>query len=321
MMALATEAASGQVTDTQRSQDIETEYQLLSQEINSIASSTTYAGTTLLTFPNTTAGAFSWASNSVLAGFYEAQVLRNTQYGAANNGEVAIAGIGDVSDTGQVGKYTSGADGLPAGTSGTFNATPYEGDNGSPFGPVTFLVGTNASATISVSLDPINTITLNMERDVVSYSDSPQTTAVGLVTNPLPPHNQISGVVSAATWLAQNPTGNLPGEVSTSIDSTFSNVSTVSAALATMGTLSVALQTVTTERANIAGYESQLRYAGDNIATSLQAVDASASVMMDVDVAGVKARLSSDEVKSNAAVAALTQAAQLPHDLLKLIQS
>jgi len=48
MMALATEAASGQVTNTQRSQDINTEYSQLKTEITSIVSSTTYAGQTLL---------------------------------------------------------------------------------------------------------------------------------------------------------------------------------------------------------------------------------------------------------------------------------
>src|ERR1700756_3693851 len=48
MMALATESASGQVTDTQRSQDINTEYTQLKTEITSIVNSTTYAGQTLL---------------------------------------------------------------------------------------------------------------------------------------------------------------------------------------------------------------------------------------------------------------------------------
>src|ERR1700744_79798 len=48
MMALATEAASGQVTNTQRSQDINTEYTQLKTEIGSIVSSTTYAGQSLL---------------------------------------------------------------------------------------------------------------------------------------------------------------------------------------------------------------------------------------------------------------------------------
>lgn len=48
MKALATEAASGNVTDTQRTNDIDTEYQQLASEITGIASSTRYAGQSLL---------------------------------------------------------------------------------------------------------------------------------------------------------------------------------------------------------------------------------------------------------------------------------
>jgi len=48
MMSLAAEAASGQVTNTQRSQDINTEYTQLKGEITSIVNSTTYAGQSLL---------------------------------------------------------------------------------------------------------------------------------------------------------------------------------------------------------------------------------------------------------------------------------
>ena len=44
MKSLATEAASGNVTDDQRSDDIDTEYQQLLKEIDSIASGTRYSG-------------------------------------------------------------------------------------------------------------------------------------------------------------------------------------------------------------------------------------------------------------------------------------
>ncbi len=42
---------------------------------------------------------------------------------------------------------------------------------------------------------------------------------------------------------------------------------------------------------------------------------------MDAEVAQVKANLSSADVKTNAAVAALTQASQLPTELLKLLNT
>jgi flagellin len=58
-----------------------------------------------------------------------------------------------------------------------------------------------------------------------------------------------------------------------------------------------------------------------DIATNVQNTTAAASVVLDADVASVKASLSSEDVKTQAAVAALTQAAQLPQELLRLIQS
>ncbi len=48
MKALATSAASGNVTDAQRSNDIDTEYQQLLQEIDAIATGTRYSGASLL---------------------------------------------------------------------------------------------------------------------------------------------------------------------------------------------------------------------------------------------------------------------------------
>jgi flagellin len=48
MKSLATEAASGNVTDQQRSNDIDTEYQQLLTEITGVTTSTRYAGTSLL---------------------------------------------------------------------------------------------------------------------------------------------------------------------------------------------------------------------------------------------------------------------------------
>ncbi|MTJ83912.1 MAG: flagellin [Telmatospirillum sp.] len=185
MMALATQAASGQVTNSQRSQDINTEYQALKGEINSIVSSTTYAGQTLL--------------------------------------------------------------------SGSFLSN------------VKFLVGTLSS----------NFITINV------------------------------ATVSAAGLLATNG----------------ATVSTAADALKAINTISSAINTVTKNRAQIGAYESQFSFSSQAIATNIQNISAASSVIMDADVAQVKSTLSATDVKTQASVAALTQASQLPQELLRLIQS
>lgn len=299
MLALATESASGQVTDTQRSQDIDTEYQTLLTEINSIATSTQYGGRSLLDSGGTQSGGFSWNNGSVLAGFYEAQVLKNTYFGAT---ATQVSGdTGTFSDTGQIAKYGNGAGGLPTGNSGTFNAGPYEGGN--PLGPAQFLTGIGAKGAIDVSLDTVNTATLSLEDDVVTYQDSGATAA------------------QAAAALAGNPNGVVVGQVSITVQSTKSNVASQSAAMTAISTLNAALSTVTGARAKLGAYESQFDFSGNATATNVQNTQASVSVLADADVAEVKANLSSEDVQTQAAIAAVAQAAQMPSDLLKLIQS
>src|SRR5260221_2732227 len=60
MKSLATEAASGNVTDSQRTNDIDTEYQQLLNEIDSIASGTRYSGSSLLDGTSTYASGVSF---------------------------------------------------------------------------------------------------------------------------------------------------------------------------------------------------------------------------------------------------------------------
>jgi flagellin len=188
MMALATEAASGQVTNTQRTQDINTEYSQLKTEITSIVSSTTYAGQTLL--------------------------------------------------------------------SGSFLSN------------VKFLVGTLSSNVITISVATVSVTGTN-----------------GL------------------------------------LGSSGSTLSTAKAALSAIAKVNSAINTITQDRAKLGAYESQFNFSGQDIATNIQNISAAASVVLDADVASVKALLSSNDVKTQASVAALTQASQLPQELLKLIQA
>jgi len=184
MMALATEAGSGQVTDNQRSQDINTEYSQLSSQITSIVGSTSYAGQTVLS------GSFLQA--------------------------------------------------------------------------VKFLTGTTSANTISVTVTQVSVSAL--------------------------------GIGS-------------------------STVTSASAALTAIGLISTAINTITQERSKLGAYESRFNFSNQDIATNIQNISTAQSVIMDADVASVKSGLSANDVKTQASVAALTQAAQLPTELLRLIQS
>jgi flagellin len=185
MMSLATEAASGQVTDTQRSQDINTEYTQLKSEISSIVTSTTYAGKALL--------------------------------------------------------------------SGSFLSN------------VKFLVGTTSSDFLTVTVNSVS--------------------------------------------------------VNTLLGSGSAGVATATSALKSINAINSAIQTVTQDRAKIGAYESQFNFSSQDIATNVQNIQAATSTILDADVAQTKTNLSSIDVKTQASVAALTQASQLPQELLRLIQS
>ncbi|HVI52203.1 MAG TPA: flagellin [Candidatus Sulfotelmatobacter sp.] len=183
MMSLATQAASGQVTNTQRTQDIGTEYNQLSQQIDTIVGSTRYGGQSLL--------------------------------------------------------------------SGSFLSS------------IRFLVGTTSSDSIGVTLSTINASILG-----------------------------VTGSINTATE-----------------------------AMSAITQINSAINIVTQQRAQVGAYESRFNFSLQDIQTNVQNTQAATSVIMDADVASVKSALSANDVRTQASVAALTQAAQLPQELLKLLQS
>jgi flagellin len=186
LYALATQAASGNVSDTQRTADIGAEFTQLVSEISTVMSSTTYGSQSLL--------------------------------------------------------------------DGTYSSTA-------------FIVGTSSSDKITVSLSALST------------------------------------TISAALALAM------------------SNISSASNAQATMSTLSSAIDSLTGYRANVGALESQFNYSSSSISTDKQNTSAAASTIMDADEAAQKSALSSADVLSQAAIAALSQASKMPQELLSLLQS
>jgi flagellin len=91
--------------------------------------------------------------------------------------------------------------------------------------------------------------------------------------------------------------------------------------LASITGINSAIQTITQTRAKVGAYESQFNFSSQDISTNVQNTQAAVSTIMDADVAQVKSTLSSEDVLTQAAIAALTQASMLPQELLKLIQS
>lgn len=186
LQVLAAEAASGNVSNTQRSQDINTEFQTLVTEVDNIASGTRYAG------------------NSV----------------------------------------------LNASSAFTTN--------------VSFIVGVSISDQVSVSIAAVGSTQLSL--------------------------NSLS-------------------------------VTTQNGASSAVSVLTSALNSVTKERAQVGAFESQFNFVTADIATNTTNTQAATSTILDADVASAKSSLSSADVKYQASIAALAQAAKLPQELLSLLQS
>ncbi|WP_407117066.1 flagellin [Bradyrhizobium sp. LMG 9283] len=97
------------------------------------------------------------------------------------------------------------------------------------------------------------------------------------------------------------------------------DVSTQSGATSALTTLDSAIDSVSGARANIGAQESRFNFSSDSISTQTQNLQSANSAIKDVDIASEQAKLSSAEVKTQAAVSAESAANQMPQYLLKLL--
>jgi len=102
---------------------------------------------------------------------------------------------------------------------------------------------------------------------------------------------------------------------------TTTSVTTQASASTAIAILSSALNTVTKSRASVGAIESQFNFQQQDIGTNVTNTSSAVSTILDADVAAAKSNLSAADVKYQASIAALAQAAKLPQELLNLIQS
>mgnify|MGYP000742345527 CR=1 FL=1 len=97
------------------------------------------------------------------------------------------------------------------------------------------------------------------------------------------------------------------------------DVSTDTGATAALTALDTAIDTVSKTRADIGAQESRFNFSSDSISTQTQNLQSANSAIKDVDIASEQAKLSSAQVKMQAAVSAEAAANQIPQYLLKLL--
>ncbi|WP_420348839.1 flagellin [Pelagibius sp.] len=87
-----------------------------------------------------------------------------------------------------------------------------------------------------------------------------------------------------------------------------------------MAAIDNAINTVSEARATAGALISRFEFRGQQIATSLENIDAAKSAIMDVDLAAEQSKLVSNQVLVQAAVSAVSQANQIPQSLLRVLQ-
>ena len=98
------------------------------------------------------------------------------------------------------------------------------------------------------------------------------------------------------------------------------DVSTEEGAAEALSVLDMAIDTISAARAEMGAEMSRFEFRSAQIDTSVENLEAAESAIADVDIAAEQASLSSSSVKVQAAVAAATQANEMPQNLLSLVQ-
>ncbi len=84
--------------------------------------------------------------------------------------------------------------------------------------------------------------------------------------------------------------------------------------------VNTAISTVAAARADVGALESRFDYHSTQIASSEENLDAAQSAIADCDIAEAQSEFSSAQARTNAAIAALSQANDMPQQLLSLLQ-
>ena len=307
MKSLASQASSGTVTDTERAY-IDAEFSQLIDEVDGIATGTRYNGESLLDGSSTQ---YNSTGIAVMVGSSAADTIT-----------LALASL----DSASLG-LTSGAAATSAESIVGTEITSIDASGGD----ITFDVNgetVTLAATGGAAGDGI------WSADAIAGAIT-QALAAGGVTDLAVTADDgklsfTSSSTGAASYIEINNFGG-----TTAADLGLTTTATYGADATTTGTLSVASQTgadtaltaldtaidlVSQARADIGALESRFGFRSEQIATSIENLQAANSAIIDTDVASESSKLASAKVKTQAAVAAAAQASQMPQDLLKLLQ-
>lgn len=308
MKALASQSSSGTVTDTERAY-IDAEFGQLVDEVDGIASSTRYNGDSLL---DGTTAAYS-AGVGVMVGSdatdtitLKLSALDSSTLGIRTGSATAATAPADIT-----GSAITSVDASGGGMSFTVNGTTVSLSATGGSGSDGDYDADDIADAINTALSAVsgNTVSVSASAGALTFSN----TATGSSAN-----ITVAGFTGmAASDLGLTTTSSTGAAASSG---TAMSVSTQASATTALTALDSAINTVSKARADIGALESRFGFRSEQIATSIENLQAANSAIIDTDVASESSKLASAKVKTQAAVAAAAQASQMPQDLLKLLQ-
>ena len=314
MKSLASQAASGTVTDDERSY-IQTEFAALMEEIDSISESTRYNGVSLLdgssdysddtvetaaVFNSGVSGGYSaTASTEDVSASFSINGTKVTVTSLSDGANAEALSAQDLADAinaslQEQGDYTVAASvdesgalvfaGEATGASATLEITNVTGDSG-----LLAAMGLTEGVDVKERGTSVEAVTTGANVVVgVSGNDTINLSIQSLTTDAL----GLSGL----------------------------DLSSEDGAAKALSLLDLAVGSVASARAEIGATMSRFEFRSQQIDTSLENLEAARSAIMDVDIAKEMAKMSSERVRVQAAAAAVAQANKVPQYLLKLLQ-
>lgn len=291
MKALAVQAQSGSVTDNERS-FLDLEYQQLIEQIDDIAGQTKFNDSILLNGSSGKQIAFTGATDSFFnPDSTNARGIRASLSGNAATGSWQLSY--DYTATSSLGEFTL--------TNGTISDT------------VQFTHGTSAV----VYEGSINFQSIGLRLNFSNF-DFTSTFAAGTDSQ-----LTVSGSGTLTFQVGAASTDTITVDIDDVRASTLGLSGTditSSANASTAGNaLDDAISTLNEARATLGSKMSRFEFAQANLATSIENLEAARSTLLDVDMAAEMTKFTSAQVLTQASVAMLAQANQMPQSLLRLL--
>ncbi|MBO9507786.1 flagellin [Thalassospira sp. A3_1] len=332
MKTLATQAASGNLSDTERG-FLDDEFQLLKDEIDRIASSTNFNGVQLLgdggdvDIDFTTVGAGTGADLTNANGFSGFAITDNnfwasddTEDGVADNNfaiditagpgnSVIMTITANVDDA--TGAYTQSID-ITSYQTGGANEVGVGQQASLNFDEIGLSISINSglTATIDAAVGGADWGAANGENATVDMAADNGQRFEADVNFQIGANNTAADRLSVTLTRVDLDTLGLATTI----------IGDQAGAQAGIESVNSAIDALQAARASIGTFQNRLDFAGQNLSTTTENTESARSVLLDLDVASEMTTFTSKQILVQSGVAMLAQANQMPQNLLRLLQ-